>query len=155
MAADRGAYIDQSQSLNIHMDQPNFGKLTSLHFHTWSKVIYIWLAIVYALIFMWRFRFGSIWRVLQYLMIIWLHPQGLKTGMYYLRSQAAADAIQFTVDSSEIKVRVSVPINLDTVCSIAKKTVYKTCQELSIASLTMPCTQALTYHFNRQNIWDC
>ncbi|KAH9568107.1 hypothetical protein CY35_03G060100 [Sphagnum magellanicum] len=65
MAADRGAYIDQSQSLNIHMDQPNFGKLTSLHFHTWSK--------------------------------------GLKTGMYYLRSQAAADAIQFTVDSSEIK----------------------------------------------------
>jgi len=41
MAADRGAYIDQSQSLNIHMDQPNFGKLTSLHFHTWSKVIYM------------------------------------------------------------------------------------------------------------------
>ena len=38
MAADRGAYIDQSQSLNIHMDQPNFGKLTSLHFYTWSKV---------------------------------------------------------------------------------------------------------------------
>ncbi|KAH9543574.1 hypothetical protein CY35_13G072700 [Sphagnum magellanicum] len=37
MAADRGAYIDQSQSLNIHMDQPNFGKLTSLHFYTWSK----------------------------------------------------------------------------------------------------------------------
>ncbi|MCO5582247.1 hypothetical protein L7F22_036139 [Adiantum nelumboides] len=37
MAADRGCYIDQSQSLNIHMDQPNFGKLTSLHFYTWSK----------------------------------------------------------------------------------------------------------------------
>ncbi|CAK9261871.1 unnamed protein product [Sphagnum jensenii] len=65
MAADRGAYIDQSQSLNIHMHQPNFGKLTSLHFYTWSK--------------------------------------GLKTGMYYLRSQAAADAIQFTVDSSKMK----------------------------------------------------
>jgi len=65
MAADRGAYIDQSQSLNIHMDQPNFGKLTSLHFYTWSK--------------------------------------GLKTGMYYLRSRAAADAIQFTVDSSGMK----------------------------------------------------
>ncbi|KAF9625422.1 hypothetical protein IFM89_022580 [Coptis chinensis] len=37
MAVDRGCYIDQSQSLNIHMDQPNFGKLTSLHFYAWSK----------------------------------------------------------------------------------------------------------------------
>ncbi|KAL4578035.1 hypothetical protein LXL04_014150 [Taraxacum kok-saghyz] len=65
MAVDRGCYIDQSQSLNIHMDQPNFGKLTSLHFHAWSK--------------------------------------GLKTGMYYLRSRAAADAIKFTVDTSMLK----------------------------------------------------
>jgi len=38
MAVDRGCYIDQSQSLNIHMDKPNFGKLTSLHFYAWSKV---------------------------------------------------------------------------------------------------------------------
>jgi hypothetical protein len=38
MAADRGAYIDQSQSFNVHMSDPNFGKLTSLHFHTWRKV---------------------------------------------------------------------------------------------------------------------
>jgi len=65
MAADRGCYIDQSQSLNIHMDQPNFGKLTSLHFYSWSK--------------------------------------GLKTGMYYLRSRAAADAIKFTVDAASVK----------------------------------------------------
>ncbi|KAF7840056.1 Ribonucleoside-diphosphate reductase large subunit [Senna tora] len=65
MAVDRGCYIDQSQSLNIHMDQPNFGKLTSLHFYAWSK--------------------------------------GLKTGMYYLRSRAAADAIKFTVDTSALK----------------------------------------------------
>ncbi|XP_028093224.1 ribonucleoside-diphosphate reductase large subunit-like isoform X2 [Camellia sinensis] len=62
MVIDRGCYIDQSQSLNIHMDQPNFGKLTSLHFHAWSK--------------------------------------DLKTGMYYLRSRAAVDAIKFTVDTS-------------------------------------------------------
>jgi ribonucleoside-diphosphate reductase subunit M1 len=41
MAVDRGCYIDQSQSLNVHMDQPNFAKLTSLHFHAWSKVITI------------------------------------------------------------------------------------------------------------------
>ncbi|KAJ6805573.1 ribonucleoside-diphosphate reductase large subunit-like [Iris pallida] len=65
MAVDRGCYIDQSQSLNIHMDQPNFGKLTSLHFYAWSK--------------------------------------GLKTGMYYLRSRAAADAIKFTVDTTMLK----------------------------------------------------
>ncbi|CAN6279683.1 unnamed protein product [Urochloa humidicola] len=65
MAVDRGCYIDQSQSLNIHMDQPNFGKLTSLHFHAWSK--------------------------------------GLKTGMYYLRTRAVADAIKFTVDTTLLK----------------------------------------------------
>lgn len=35
MAADRGAYIDQSQSLNIHLADTNFGKLTSMHFHGW------------------------------------------------------------------------------------------------------------------------
>ncbi|XP_066322953.1 ribonucleoside-diphosphate reductase large subunit-like [Miscanthus floridulus] len=58
-------YIDQSQSLNIHMEQPNSGKLTSLHFHAWSK--------------------------------------GLKTGMYYLRTRAAADAIKFTVDTTLLK----------------------------------------------------
>ena len=36
MAADRGAFIDQSQSFNVHMSDPNFGKLTSLHFHAWK-----------------------------------------------------------------------------------------------------------------------
>lgn len=65
MAVDRGCYIDQSQSLNIHMDQPTHPKLTSLHFYAWRK--------------------------------------GLKTGMYYLRSRAAADAIKFTVDTSMVK----------------------------------------------------
>ncbi|GLT32111.1 hypothetical protein SLA2020_068000 [Shorea laevis] len=65
MAVDRGCYIDQSQSLNIHMDQPDPGKLTSLHFYAWSK--------------------------------------GLKTGMYYLRTRAAADAIKFTIDTSLLK----------------------------------------------------
>ncbi len=36
MAADRGAFIDQSQSFNVHMSDPNFGKLTSLHFYAWK-----------------------------------------------------------------------------------------------------------------------
>ncbi|GAB6020343.1 Ribonucleoside-diphosphate reductase large subunit [Chamberlinius hualienensis] len=64
MAADRGAFIDQSQSLNIHLAEPNYGKLTSMHFYAWSK--------------------------------------GLKTGMYYLRTKPAANAIQFTVDKSAL-----------------------------------------------------
>lgn len=38
MAADRGAYIDQSQSLNIHIAEPNYGKLTSMHFYGWKLV---------------------------------------------------------------------------------------------------------------------
>jgi ribonucleoside-diphosphate reductase alpha subunit len=62
MSADRGAYICQSQSLNIHLTDPNFGKLTSMHFYAWKK--------------------------------------GLKTGMYYLRTNAAADAIKFTLDKT-------------------------------------------------------
>ncbi|MEQ8362521.1 MAG: ribonucleoside-diphosphate reductase subunit alpha [Cyclobacteriaceae bacterium] len=65
MSADRGAYICQSQSLNIHITDPNFGKLTSMHFYAWKK--------------------------------------GLKTGMYYLRSTAAADAIKFTIDRKTTK----------------------------------------------------
>lgn len=60
MAADRGAYICQSQSLNIFMQDVNFGKLTSMHFYSWKK--------------------------------------GLKTGMYYLRTKSATDAIKFTVE---------------------------------------------------------
>ncbi|XP_052281936.1 ribonucleoside-diphosphate reductase large subunit-like isoform X2 [Dreissena polymorpha] len=36
MAADRGAYIDQSQSLNLHVAEPNYGKLTSMHFYAWK-----------------------------------------------------------------------------------------------------------------------
>ena len=65
MAADRGAYIDQSQSLNIFMENANFAKLTSMHFYGWEK--------------------------------------GLKTGMYYLRTKAARDAIQFTVDKTTLE----------------------------------------------------
>ena len=60
MAAERGAYICQSQSLNLFVDNPNAAKLTSMHFYAWKK--------------------------------------GLKTGMYYLRTKAASQAVQFTVE---------------------------------------------------------
>jgi len=65
MAADRGAYIDQSQSLNIHMTDATTAKLSSMHFHGWGL--------------------------------------GLKTGMYYLRTKAAADAIKFTVEVDKVR----------------------------------------------------
>lgn len=64
MAADRGAFICQSQSLNLFVPSPNFAKMTSMHFYAWEK--------------------------------------GLKTGMYYLRTKAAADAIKFTVDQAAL-----------------------------------------------------
>lgn len=64
MAADRGAYICQSQSLNVFMEDPNFAKLTSMHFYGWKK--------------------------------------GLKTGMYYLRTKAATDAIKFTAKKETV-----------------------------------------------------
>ena len=62
MAADRGAFVDQTQSMNLYMKTPTHKALTSAHFYGWKK--------------------------------------GLKTGMYYLRSQGAADAIKFTVDEA-------------------------------------------------------
>lgn len=65
MAADRGTYIDQSQSLNVHMAEPTMAKITSMHFYGWKL--------------------------------------GLKTGMYYLRTKPAANAIQFTVDKTKLK----------------------------------------------------
>jgi len=37
MSADRGLFIDQSQSLNLFMENPNMGKLTSMHFYAWKK----------------------------------------------------------------------------------------------------------------------
>ena len=65
MAADRGAFIDQSQSFNVFVQDPSYGKLSSMHFYGWKK--------------------------------------GLKTGMYYLRSKSAVDAIKFTVDQQSLQ----------------------------------------------------
>ncbi|GAC1429686.1 MAG: ribonucleoside-diphosphate reductase subunit alpha [Chitinophagaceae bacterium] len=67
MAADRGAYICQSQSLNLFIDAPSASKLTSMHFYAWKK--------------------------------------GLKTGMYYLRTKAASQAVQFTVEKQGGKIK--------------------------------------------------
>ena len=60
MAAARGAFICQSQSLNLFVADPNYAKLTSMHFYAWK--------------------------------------QGLKTGIYYLRTRAPVMAQKFTID---------------------------------------------------------
>lgn len=70
MAADRGAFIDQSQSFNVHMAAPSMRKITAMHFHAWRK--------------------------------------GLKTGLYYLRTKAATDALKVTVDMQAVKSGLSV-----------------------------------------------
>ncbi len=84
MAADRGAFICQSQSLNVFMENANFGKLSSMHFYSWER--------------------------------------GLKTGMYYLRTKAATDAIKFTVDSKYKSE--SIPANAENVMASATAAAY-------------------------------
>ena len=76
MAADRGAFICQSQSLNLFVDSPSISKLTSMHFYGWKK--------------------------------------GLKTGMYYLRSQAATQAVQFTIEKQGSEEMAPVIPQIDT-----------------------------------------
>jgi ribonucleoside-diphosphate reductase alpha subunit len=92
LSADRGAFICQSQSLNIHIQDPNFGKMTSMHFYAWKK--------------------------------------GLKTGMYYLRSRAATDAIQFTVDKQAAKTPTAAEIEqkaADMACSLDNPDACEAC----------------------------
>ncbi|HEY4616860.1 MAG TPA: ribonucleoside-diphosphate reductase subunit alpha, partial [Flavobacterium sp.] len=63
MSRQRGYFVDQSQSLNLFMQNANYSKLTSMHFYAWQS--------------------------------------GLKTGMYYLRTKAAVDAIKFTLNNDK------------------------------------------------------
>ncbi|KAI8606398.1 ribonucleotide reductase [Dissophora ornata] len=90
MAADRGAFIDQSQSMNIHMADVNYGKLTSMAFYGWKR--------------------------------------GLKTGMYYLRTRPAVDAIKFTVDQLSINKEAEREANeAAMMCSIDNKEACMSC----------------------------
>jgi ribonucleoside-diphosphate reductase alpha chain len=80
LSQGRSPYIDQGQSLNVHMEEPNFGKLSSMHFYAWKA--------------------------------------GLKTGMYYLRTRAAVNAVQFTVDSNKKEQATAEDAQAAMVCSI-------------------------------------
>ena len=92
MSAERGAYICQSQSLNIFMENANLGKLTSMHFYAWE--------------------------------------QGLKTGMYYLRTKAATDAIKFTVEKKYQEAPKAAP-------AIAES---KTAEQVAVEQATIACS---------------
>jgi ribonucleoside-diphosphate reductase alpha chain len=96
MAADRGLFIDQSQSLNLFVENPNMGKLTSMHFHAWKR--------------------------------------GLKTGMYYLRTKAATDAIKFTVQK-QANAEVTPVVNADQLknmgASVNKEAERRAAEELA------------------------
>ncbi len=83
MSRHRGYFIDQSQSLNLFMENANYSKLTSMHFYAWKS--------------------------------------GLKTGMYYLRTKAAVDAIKFTLDNTKKKeVPVSVAAEAEVIAASPK-----------------------------------
>lgn len=100
MAADRGAYIDQSQSLNIHIAEPNYGKLTSMHFFGWKQVSWGRLGQNGHVLEEWQ-RGGQPADFPSCLLPRF--PQGLKTGMYYLRTKPAANPIQFTLNKEKLK----------------------------------------------------
>jgi ribonucleoside-diphosphate reductase alpha chain len=70
MSRQRGYFIDQSQSLNLFMQDANYAKLTSMHFYAWKS--------------------------------------GLKTGMYYLRTKSAVDAIKFTLNNDKAAAPIEV-----------------------------------------------
>jgi ribonucleoside-diphosphate reductase alpha chain len=96
MSADRGAFIDQTQSLNIFMNNPNFSKLTAMHMHGWGRRNLMiddkgnpiiptgnGVEVIYDSEGTPKFYRDK--------------KMSLKTGMYYLRSNAATDAVKFTV----------------------------------------------------------
>ncbi|MRI00933.1 ribonucleoside-diphosphate reductase subunit alpha [Kriegella sp. EG-1] len=92
MSRQRGYFIDQSQSLNLFMENANYGKLTSMHFYAWKS--------------------------------------GLKTGMYYLRTKAAVDAIKFTLDNTKKK---EVPVSVAAEAEVeAAKPVVEDAKDLAV-----------------------
>ncbi|KAF8606690.1 ribonucleotide reductase alpha subunit [Ceratobasidium sp. AG-I] len=113
LAADRGAFICQSQSLNVHLQSPTTRQLTSMHFYGWKK--------------------------------------GLKTGMYYLRTRPAAQAIQFTVDQSVIKqanaaksaATSATPIKQEAVTpSLSTPSLSTTLGDISTPAVTTPTSSS-------------
>jgi len=117
LAADRGAYIDQTQSMNIFMENVNFGKLTAMHFYGWGKRSFMTdvngqviipkddtTTIVYDKECNPKFYRDT--------------KTNLKTGMYYLRTKSAADAVKFTVQKEEVAVKTQEEMLAEISCSL-------------------------------------
>ena len=100
MSRHRGYFIDQSQSLNLFMENANFAKLTSMHFYAWKS--------------------------------------GLKTGMYYLRTKAAVDAIKFTLDNTKKK---EIPTSVAAEAEVAAATTPSTEAASAMEVKATPVTQ--------------
>jgi ribonucleoside-diphosphate reductase alpha chain len=117
LAADRGAYIDQTQSMNIFMENVNFAKLTAMHFYGWGKRSFMTdvngqliipkddtTTIVYD-----KEGNAKFYRDTK---------TNLKTGMYYLRTKSAADAVKFTVQKEEVAVKTQDEMLSEISCSL-------------------------------------
>lgn len=100
LAADRGAFIDQTQSMNIFMENPNFAKLTAMHFYGWGRRNFL------------NDSEGNPQIPTGEDIQIYYDGNGnpkyyrhkksnLKTGIYYLRNKSAADAVKFTVQNEQ------------------------------------------------------
>ena len=113
LAADRGAFIDQSQSLNIHLADVTVGKLTSTHFHGWKL--------------------------------------GLKTGLYYLRTKAKADAIQFTVDKDSVAKAKAADVELNH----SMKKAMEAKNEEPVSFLDSPTPSNVSSHFEDESCLTC
>ena len=110
MAADRGAFICQSQSMNIFMENASYAKLSSMHFYAWEK--------------------------------------GLKTGIYYLRTKAATDAIQFTVDQTALKQSQKEAV-------LKTANVENTAHKMETTTMVMEEPSEMTYKACRIDDPDC
>lgn len=117
--ADRGAFIDQTQSMNIYMSDPNFAKLTSMHFYGWGGGVTVNDSFVRP---GGKTPYGS------------TPDRALKTGIYYLRSQSGADAVKFTVDSTMTTQSAS---TVESKTVVLPETVYTPAEQLQ-CSLTDP-----------------
>jgi ribonucleoside-diphosphate reductase alpha chain len=105
MSRQRGYFIDQSQSLNLFMENANYSKLTSMHFYAWKS--------------------------------------GLKTGMYYLRTKAAVDAIKFTLDNTK-KKEMPTSVAAEAEVAAATPVTVEEAQAIQVQTTPVAATQAQT-----------
>ena len=101
MAADRGAFIDQTQSMNVFMENVNFGKLTAMHFYGWGRRSFLNDSNGNPIIPTNDENVEVVFDKEGTPKFFREKKTNLKTGMYYLRTKSAADAVKFTVQEQK------------------------------------------------------